>query len=115
MCFYEGDTIVRVVREYPNPKFRVPEISGIAKPVVISGIDSQNPNFKNLNYPTRNFGVTRTPTPYDGVADEVPVPLWCPTPVTRHACAFFFPPIFPTLAIFQNFQLDKLDLLETSQ
>jgi hypothetical protein len=29
MCFYEADTIVRVVREYPNPnpnpKFRVPE------------------------------------------------------------------------------------------
>jgi hypothetical protein len=59
MCFYEADTIVR---EYPNPnpnpKFRVPEFSGIAKPVVISGIDSQNPN-----YPTRNFRVTRTPTP----------------------------------------------------
>jgi hypothetical protein len=45
MHFYEVDTIVRVVREYPNPnpKFRVPEFSGIAKPVVISGIDSQNP------------------------------------------------------------------------
>jgi hypothetical protein len=42
MCFYEADTIVRVVREYPNPnpKFRVPEFLGIAKPVVISGIDS---------------------------------------------------------------------------
>jgi hypothetical protein len=47
MHFYEVDTIVRVVREYPNPnpKFRVPEFSGIAKPVVISGIDSQNPKF----------------------------------------------------------------------
>jgi hypothetical protein len=47
MCFYEGDTIVRVVREYsnPNPEFRVPEISGIAKSVVISGIDSQNSKF----------------------------------------------------------------------
>jgi hypothetical protein len=47
MCFYEGETIVRVVREYPNPnpKFRVLEISGIAKPVVISGNDSQNPKF----------------------------------------------------------------------
>jgi hypothetical protein len=47
MCFYKGDTIVRVVREYPNPnpKFRVPEISGIIKPVVILGIDSQNPKF----------------------------------------------------------------------
>jgi hypothetical protein len=45
--FYECDTIVRVVQEYPNPnpKIRVPEISGIAKPVVISGIDSQNPKF----------------------------------------------------------------------
>jgi hypothetical protein len=63
MCFYETDTIVRVVREYPNPnpKFRVPEFLGIAKPVVISGIDSQNPN-----YPTRNFRVTRTPTPTGG-------------------------------------------------
>jgi hypothetical protein len=55
MCFYEADTIVR---EYPNPKFRVPDFSGIAKPVVISGIDSQNPN-----YPTRIFRVIRTPTP----------------------------------------------------
>jgi hypothetical protein len=47
MYFYEADTIVRVVWEYPNPnpKFRVPEFSGIAKPVVISGIDSQNPKF----------------------------------------------------------------------
>jgi hypothetical protein len=45
MCFYEADTIVRVVRENPNPKFRVPEFSDIAKPVVISGIDSQNPKF----------------------------------------------------------------------
>jgi hypothetical protein len=45
--FYEVDTIVRVVREYPNPnpKFRVPEFSGIVKLVVISGIDSQNPKF----------------------------------------------------------------------
>jgi hypothetical protein len=42
MCFYEADTIVR---EYPNPKFRVPEFLGTAKPVVISGIDSQNPKF----------------------------------------------------------------------
>jgi hypothetical protein len=45
MCFYEADTIVRVVREYPNPKFWVPEISGIAKPVVVLGIDFQNPKF----------------------------------------------------------------------
>jgi hypothetical protein len=45
MCFYEADTIVRVVREYPSPKFWVSEFSGIAKPVVISGIDSQNPKF----------------------------------------------------------------------
>jgi hypothetical protein len=37
MCFYEANT---VVREYPNLKFRVPEFSGIVKPVVISGIDS---------------------------------------------------------------------------
>jgi hypothetical protein len=50
MRFYEANTIVRVVREYPNPnpnpKFRVPEFSGIIKPVVISGIESQNPKFK---------------------------------------------------------------------
>jgi hypothetical protein len=49
MRFYEDDTIVRVVREYPNPnpnpKFWIPEFSGIAKLVVISGIDSQNPKF----------------------------------------------------------------------
>jgi hypothetical protein len=45
MCFYKADIMVRVVREYPNPKFQVPGFSGIAKPVVISGIDSQNPKF----------------------------------------------------------------------
>jgi hypothetical protein len=45
MCLYEVDTTVRVVREYPNPKFQVPEFSGIVKPVVISGIDSQKPKF----------------------------------------------------------------------
>jgi hypothetical protein len=45
MCFYEANTTARVVREYPNPKFRVPEFSGIVKLVVISGINSQNPKF----------------------------------------------------------------------
>jgi hypothetical protein len=47
MCFYEADTIIRVVQEYPNPnlKFWVPEFSGIVKLVVISGIDSQYPKF----------------------------------------------------------------------
>jgi hypothetical protein len=47
MCFYEANTIVRVVREYPNPnpKFRVPKFSGSEKPIIISGIDSQNPKF----------------------------------------------------------------------
>jgi hypothetical protein len=45
MCFYEADTTVRVVQKYPNPKFRVPEFLGIAKPVVIAGIDFQNPKF----------------------------------------------------------------------
>jgi hypothetical protein len=45
MCFYEADIIVRVVQEYSNSKFRIPEFSGIAKLVVISGIDSQNPKF----------------------------------------------------------------------
>jgi len=44
------------------------------------------------------FGFRR----YDGVADEVSGP--------RHACAFFFPPNFLRLAIFQNFQLDNLHL-----
>jgi hypothetical protein len=45
--FYEVDSTVRVVRKYlnPNPKFWVSEVSGIVKPVVISGIDSQNPKF----------------------------------------------------------------------
>jgi hypothetical protein len=47
MCFYKANTSVRVVREYPNPnlKFWVPDFSSIVKPVVISGIDSQNPKF----------------------------------------------------------------------
>jgi hypothetical protein len=47
MCFYEANTTVRVVREYlnPNPKFRVPKFSGIIKPVVILGFNSQNPKF----------------------------------------------------------------------
>jgi hypothetical protein len=45
MCIYEANTIVRVVREYLNPKFRVPEFLGIVKLVVILGIDSQNPKF----------------------------------------------------------------------
>jgi hypothetical protein len=40
LCFYKADTMVRVVREYPNPKFRAPEFSSIVKHVVISGIDS---------------------------------------------------------------------------
>jgi hypothetical protein len=42
MCFYEANTIVRIVRESPNPnpKFQVPGFLGIVKPVVISGIDS---------------------------------------------------------------------------
>jgi hypothetical protein len=43
MCFYEVNTTVQVVQEYLNPKFRVPEFSGIVKLVIISGIDSQNP------------------------------------------------------------------------
>jgi hypothetical protein len=30
---YEVDTTVRVVREYPDLKFRVPEVSGIVKPL----------------------------------------------------------------------------------
>jgi hypothetical protein len=57
MCFYEANIIVRLVREYPNPnpnpKFRVPEFSGIIKPVVISGIILKIRNFKYPNYPTR--------------------------------------------------------------
>jgi hypothetical protein len=40
MCFYEVDTTARVVREYLNPQFWVPEFSGIVKSVVISGVDS---------------------------------------------------------------------------
>jgi hypothetical protein len=40
MCFYEANTIVRVVRKYPNPKLWVPELLSIVKLVVISGIDS---------------------------------------------------------------------------
>jgi hypothetical protein len=47
MCFYEANTIVRLVHEYLNlnPKFWVPNFLGIAKSIVISGIDSQNPEF----------------------------------------------------------------------
>jgi hypothetical protein len=47
MCFYEAETKVRIVREYPDPdpKLRVPEFSGIVKLVIISGIDSQSPKF----------------------------------------------------------------------
>jgi hypothetical protein len=45
MYFYKADTTIRVVREYPNPKFWISEFSGIVKPVVILGIDSQNPKF----------------------------------------------------------------------
>jgi hypothetical protein len=44
--FYEGDKTVWVVREFLNTKFRVPKFSGIVKPIVNSGIDSQNPKFK---------------------------------------------------------------------
>jgi hypothetical protein len=53
--FYEANTTVRVVREYPNPKFWVPEFSGIVKPVVISGIDSENPKFKIPELPDLKF------------------------------------------------------------
>jgi hypothetical protein len=47
MCFYEANTTVWVVREYPNPnpKFWVPGFLGIVKPVVISVIDFENPKF----------------------------------------------------------------------
>jgi hypothetical protein len=37
MCLYETNTTVRVVRGIPES---VPKISGIIKPVVISGINS---------------------------------------------------------------------------
>jgi hypothetical protein len=57
MCFYEANTTVRVVWEYLNlnPKFRVPEFSGIVKPIVISGIDSQNPKFEIPELPDPKF------------------------------------------------------------
>jgi hypothetical protein len=69
MRFYEVDTIVRVVREYPNPnpKFRVPEFSGIAKPVVISGIDSENPKFYKLELPDPKFSGNPNAHPYSPV------------------------------------------------
>jgi hypothetical protein len=53
--FYEADTIVRVVREYVNPKFQVPEFLGIVKPIVQVSIIKT----RNLNYPNtrpENFG-----------------------------------------------------------
>jgi hypothetical protein len=31
MCFYEANTTVRIVREYPNLKYRASEFSGIVK------------------------------------------------------------------------------------
>jgi hypothetical protein len=66
MCFYEADIMVRVVREYPNPKIRVPEISGTR----IFGYCKTRCNFgyrfsKPEILKTRNFRVTRTPTPTD--------------------------------------------------
>jgi hypothetical protein len=71
MCFYEANIIVRVVREYLNPKFRVPKISGIAKPVVISDIDSQNPKFEKPEIPDRNFSGNPNAHPC------MPPFLWC--------------------------------------
>jgi hypothetical protein len=66
MCFYEANTIVRVVREYPNPnpKFRVPEFSGIEKPVVISGIDYQNPKFLKPELPDPKISGNPNAHPY---------------------------------------------------
>jgi hypothetical protein len=59
MCFYEADTAIRVVREYPNPnpnpKFQVPKFLGIVKPIVILGIDSQNPKIWIPELPDPNF------------------------------------------------------------
>jgi hypothetical protein len=51
MCFHEVNTTVWVVREYPNPKFRVLEFWG----AVILGNDSQNPKFKLLELPDPFF------------------------------------------------------------
>jgi hypothetical protein len=69
MCFYKTNTVVRVVREYPNPnpKFRVPEFSGIVKLVVISGIDSQNPKFKITELPDPKFSGNSNAHPYIAV------------------------------------------------
>jgi hypothetical protein len=48
ICFYKAYTIVRVVRKYSNsnPEFWVPEFSDIIEPIIISGINSQNPIFQ---------------------------------------------------------------------
>jgi hypothetical protein len=64
MCFYEANTIVRVVWEYPNLKFRVPEFSGIVKPVVISGINSQNLKFKIPELSDTKFSGNPNAHPY---------------------------------------------------
>ena len=37
--------ICRVFREYPNPKYRVPDLSGITFSELISGLSFENPNF----------------------------------------------------------------------
>jgi hypothetical protein len=65
MCFYEADTIVRIVREYsnPNPKFWLPDFLDIIKPVVIPNIGSQNPKFKKLELPDPKFTSNPKPTP----------------------------------------------------
>jgi hypothetical protein len=55
---------VWVVRVYPNPKFRVPEFSGIVKPVVISGIDSQNPKFQIPELPDPKISSNPNTHPY---------------------------------------------------
>jgi hypothetical protein len=54
----------RVVRDYPNPNFRVPELSGFDYFAGHLGFSFQNPKFQKKN-PTRTFRVTRMPSPTD--------------------------------------------------
>jgi hypothetical protein len=83
MCFYEANTIVRVAWEYR--KFRVPKFSGILKPVVISGIDSQNPKFNIPELPNPKFSDNPNAHPYLLISQPasylVSVRLYC-----THVC-----------------------------
>jgi hypothetical protein len=63
MCFYKADTIIQLIREYPNTnlKFWIPEFLDIVKHVLISGINSQNSKFKLPELSNPKFSGERPP------------------------------------------------------